>query len=138
MFGLVYFIACNSELLDSSVTEINFGDIDFAEEMPEGGYERRTVEVENISKKTLEISIPNFDFEHLCLLRFTENPVEIGELSPNSTYKLEISVCDYIVENGERDSLVEGSVQIESGENRLEIPWSFTPRLNIEVDDSGQ
>ena len=66
---------------------------------------------------------------------FTELPVELGELEPDNEFILTIGVCNYNEEGG-RDIMVEGNIEVGYDNETLDIPWSFTPVFNI-GNDSG-
>ena len=134
MFGFI-FIACAAPELTFSPEELQFGDIDFSEEMPNGGYSPMDLKLTNESTKDLDIYIIDFDLSRLCFQGFSELPIDLGSLSPDSSYSGVVSVCDYIEENGERDDLLEGNIVIEYNDKyTLSLPWSFTPVLNISAD----
>ena len=134
MFGFIL-AACSAPELHARPDDLDFGEVDFAQEMPSEGYELQDVTLQNKSDSTLSLYITNFDFEHLCLQGFSEIPADLGSINPGSSYALYVSVCDYIEENGERDDLIEGEITIEYNDKyTLQIPWSFTPVLNLSTD----
>lgn len=134
MFGFI-FLACSTPELQFSPEELRFGEVDFSEEMPDKGYVPTELLLTNKSTKDLSIYITDFDFDHLCLQGFTALPIDLGSLSPESSYSAMVSVCDYIEENGERDDLLEGNIMIEYNEKyTLSVPWSFIPTLNLSED----
>lgn len=134
MFGFI-FVACKAPELRFSPEELDFGEVDFSEEMPEGGYSPLALRLTNESTKDLSLYITDFDFNHLCLLGFSDLPADLGSLSPDSSYSAMVSVCDYIEENGERDDLLQGTITVAYNEKyTLSIPWSFTPILDVSQD----
>jgi hypothetical protein len=135
MFGLI-FIACSSPEISFSTESLDFGTIDFSIEMPDGGYNPLELKITNQGAKEVDISIIDFDTSHLCLAGFESFPVELDPLPSESYSSLMVSVCDYIEENGERDDLIEGILQIEYDKLSSSIPWSFTPTLDLS-EDSG-
>ena len=88
-----------------------------------------------------ETRIRAFDFEHLCLTGFSSTPADLGEIPPEGTYSLQVAVCDYIEEEGERDSLIRGKIDLlhSGSEDPTQISWSFTPVLSVgnQSNDSG-
>ncbi len=129
MFGLIL-AACTAPELIFLPQELEFGDIDFSEEMPDGGYAPMDLKITNESTKDTDIYITDFDFSRLCFQGFSELPIDLGSLNPDSSYSAVVSVCNYIEENGERDDLLEGSIIIEYNDKYTHsLPWSFTPVL---------
>lgn len=116
---------------------LDWGEIDFQQDMPPAGYEQVEVTVENAGKKPVDITIPDFDFAELCLEGFTRAPIALPTLDAGQTYLLRVSVCAYdptvgygVVHSGEIDFEYDKYVQV--------VPWSFTPTRRIAGgDDSG-
>jgi hypothetical protein len=135
VFGLIY-IACSAPEISFSVETLDFGTIVFSTDMPNGGYNPLELKITNEGTKDVDISITDFDTAHLCLAGFESFPIELDPISSDSSYSLMVSVCDYIEEDGERDDLLEGAIQIEYGKLSRSIPWSFTPTLDLS-DDTG-
>ena len=130
MLGLLL-IACGSIEITPFPSSLNFGDVDFKEDMPDGGYTPIELALTNTGAKETELEVISFDFEHLCLEGYNGVPASLSTLASGSTFTLLVSVCDYIEEAGERDDLLTGSIDIDYGKNTVSIPWSFTPILNI-------
>ena len=107
--------------------------------MPEEGYAATELSLNNTGEDPVTVSLEEFDFEHLCLQGFSSVPANLNEIPAGGAYVLVVGVCDYIEEQGERDSLVSAEIIVEhTGESSpLSIGWSFTPKLNIGSDDSG-
>jgi hypothetical protein len=115
---------------------IEWGEIDFQVATPMGGHGIETVDLWNDGEADLNIWIPSYDQERLCIQGFEgfENPqgiIEIPTLSPGSRAILEIGVCGYLVGDtwSEIGTLVEGRVQlINDGADPVEmLEYSFTP-----------
>ncbi|MGC6507904.1 MAG: hypothetical protein ACON4U_05770 [Myxococcota bacterium] len=135
MMVLLAMIGCQESTLTALPAEIVWGDVDFSLSAPSDGYDPQSVVVRNTGEKTVKAEIQSFDFELLCLSGFTELPVELGELEPDNEFILTIGVCNYNEEGG-RDIMVEGSIEVGYDNETLDIPWSFTPVFNI-GNDSG-
>ena len=135
VFGLLL-LACQNNLdLTAFPSNLTFGDVDFYQPMPDGGYSPLELSLTNTGEKEVDLEILTFDFERLCLEGYTSVPVPLNSLSPSSNFILLVSVCGYIEEAGERDDLLEGSIDIDyGGDELLSVPWSFTPVLNISND----
>ncbi|MBM73917.1 MAG: hypothetical protein CMK59_00845 [Proteobacteria bacterium] len=135
-------LACSSsnDLISVSPSEITWGEINFAEAKPEEGYNPTMLSILNESTQDVSLSVINFDWEHLCLQGYSQSSlIELPTLSENSSFVLQPSVCNYLPENGERDTEVSGSIELSVNAKRqsfiLEIPWQFVPVLDFQ--DSG-
>ena len=135
MMLLFSILACKDSTLTALPAEVAWGDIDFAQSIPTDGYDSQDILIRNTGEKTVSAEILSFDFDLLCLSGFTEAPIDLGELEPDNEFILTVGVCGYNEEGG-RDVLVEGSIDISYDKDSLNIPWSFTPVFNI-TEDSG-
>ena len=135
MMILLAMIGCKESTLTALPAEIVWGDVDVSQSAPSDGYNPQSVVVRNTGEKTVKAEIQSFDFELLCLSGSTELPVELGELEPDNEFILTIGVCNYNEEGG-RDIMVEGNIEVGYDNETLDIPWSFTPVFNI-GNDSG-
>ena len=118
-------------------SSLNWGEVDFHSEMPEGGYGAQDLSLANTGEGDLELELSGFDFDLLCLQGFTESPASLGRLGPGQTYSLVVGVCNYVPENGMGNQL-DGTITVthtgEGGE--LAVPWSFTP-VRLIGEDTG-
>ena len=131
----VLLIACTTPEVTPFPSKLEFGEVDFQQPMPDEGYHAAELEITNTGDKEVSLEVIGFDFEHLCLEGYTSVPATLSSLSESSKFTLLVSVCDYIEEAGERDDLLTGDIVIDyGGEETLQIPWSFTPVLNIASD----
>lgn len=136
MFSLLTLFACKDSTLTALPAEVHWGDIDFSQSVPTEGFDPQNIIVRNTGEKAVAAEILSFDFDSLCLSGFTEPPIDLGELEPENEFILTLGVCGYNEEGG-RDVLVEGSIDISYGKETLNIPWSFTPVFNISNDTGG-
>ncbi len=130
-------LACTPDFeMTVSPALLNLGVVDFAEEMPEEGYDPGQVSVTNVGKGEPQLALSGYDAEHICVVGFTgrELPVTLGALPEGSTYLLNIAPCGYIA--GERDTEVSTEVTLTTGGSpaTVTIPVVFTPTLTIEVE----
>jgi hypothetical protein len=112
---------------------LTWGEVDFMEEMPAEGYSSTALTLSYEGDEEIELVLEELDFDHLCAPGFTGAPASLGLLSGGQSFSLFIGVCDYIEEEGERDTEVSGQVRF-SAEGIDEIPvvpWSFTPVLSL-------
>ena len=135
LFFFVLPYACTTEtFLSVSPDNLDFGEVNFREEMPEGGYHPLELTIQNTSTKDVDLYLQDADLTHLCVEGFTNIPTNVSKLSPNDRFVFLVSVCDYIEENGERDDLLTGAILLDDGTSTYEVPWSFTPVLDIAGD----
>ena len=139
--------------LSALPSSIQWGNIDFAQPMPEEGYSAETISLKNTGEEDIDEIIiedlqndfqvsgeagvcpPNEDCNHLCLQGFDATPASLlqGSLPPGETFNAVISVCNYIEQAGERDDNITGNIEISfSGSDKpIYIDWSFTPVQNL-------
>ena len=133
MLGFILF-ACNQGELTAFPSTISWGEIDFRENPPEEGFDARNISLTNTGSQTIDIELSGFDNVHLCAMGLDGEPQSLGKLEVDQSYDLQVGVCDYIEEDGERDTEITGTIAIaHSGANTpVEITWSFTPVFIIE------
>ena len=133
MLGL-FFIACNSGELTAFPSNLDWGEVDFREVPPEGGFAQEDISLTNTGTQNIDISLRGFDDKHLCLTGLEGKAQDLGTLEPEQSYALRVGVCDYIEEDGERDTLISGQIEItHTGANSpVYINWSFTPVIVID------
>ena len=133
MLGFILF-ACGAGELTAFPSNISWGEIDFRQSPPEGGFAQQDIVLTNTGTKAIDIELRVFDSVHLCLTGLDGNPQSLGTLEVEQSYSLLVGVCDYIEEEGERDQELSG--QIEIGHTGIDSPevidWSFTPVFIIE------
>jgi hypothetical protein len=133
MLAIILF-ACNSGELTAFPSNISWGDIDFRNNPPEEGFDAQNIALTNTGTQNIDIELGLFDNIHLCLTGLDGTPQSLGTLEPDQTYNLLVGVCDYIEEEGERDTEISGTIEIvHTGVESPEvITWSFTPVFIIE------
>ena len=115
---------------------IEWGEIDFQVTTPMYGHDQRQVDLINDGTRDLNIRIPGYDHERLCLEGYDdqEGIIELPTLSPGSRAVLLVGVCGYPTGDtwSEVDSLVEGRIQlINDGADPVEmVEYSFVPVRN--------
>ena len=125
---------CGSKAtLPLSPAEIGWGEVDFQQDQPEGGYDPQQLLIENTGDAEIEVELLSFDFGHLCLPGFDSAPASIGAVAAGESFSLFVGVCDYDPAAGERDTVVSGSIEVGvvDGEDVADAAWSFTPVENI-------
>ena len=133
----VFLAACGPQGdLTLTPERVDFGDVDFQQIRPDGGYSQTEIAVRNSGTVDLDLEIRGVDAEHVVLsaVFVSENPLTLTPLSPDGRVTLQLGVWDYLP--GERDTLVEGEFVIDSDDlaDPVYVPWSFTPVRVIEED----
>ena len=123
-------LACSSSEIIAFPSKLDFGEINFIDSPPPEGFNAQDVELKNVGSSDALISLVSADNTRLCLDGIQEVPLELGTLASDESYFLRVGVCDYIEENSERDSEINGTLSFEvDGQDGLEVPWSFIPRI---------
>ena len=137
---LVLLLGCTKIDFEYSPKVIEWGEINFYDDMPENGYEEQNIVFRNTGEKQISLNVSGFDKEYFCVVGETEEDfVNITELESNQIFEISVSVCNYIEENGERDTEISGTFQIFDQNKKQDIgsiEWSFTPIIQI-LGDSG-
>jgi hypothetical protein len=115
--------------LSLSPAEIAWGEVDFQQDQPEGGYDPQQLLIENTGDAEVEVELVTFDFAHLCLPGFDSAPATIGAVAAGESFSLFIGVCDYDPAAGERDTEISGTIAVGvvDSEDVAEATFSFTP-----------
>lgn len=123
---MLFLLACTSVELSFSPASLDLGEVDFAGEMPDGGYANETVTVTNVNGPTVALSLPEFDTDRLCLTGFDdrEYPVSLGDLDEAGTYVFQIGVCAYLP--GEETTTVVTELVVKADEDAFTLPITFT------------
>ena len=135
---LLFLFACSSDpLISLSPTSVSWGEINFADAIPADGYAPTQVVVDNESDEELSLSLANFDWDYLCLVGFSDTgeTLELATLSGQTSFVVQLSVCNYNPDQGERDTEVSGQILLKAEQEKqtteLTLPWSFTPVLRF-------
>jgi hypothetical protein len=115
---------------------LSFGEVDFVEVMPAEGYGAQYVEIHNVGDARLNITIPGFDGDRICLEGFEdpEKTIELPELASGQLYALKVGICGY--QAGELTSEVTDSITLNTDGNPAtsQIVYTYTPVTNISID----
>lgn len=128
---ILFLAACVTPAeLDFAPSLLDFGEVDFAGEMPDGGYASATVTLTNEGESTVTIGLPAYDFDRLCLEGFPDDadyPVDLGEIAPGASYVFVVGVCAYV--SGEIGTEVETLFEVATdGEPAsYDVNVVFTP-----------
>ncbi len=124
-----------------SPNPLNFDEVDFNLPMPDEGYHLTEVFLQNETKEELVITIDNLDTDHLLLgaALVGETPPTLSPLAPGSYQNITLSVWNYDIEAGERDTLVNGSISFTADgmKDPAMLEWSFTP-VRKWAEDTGR
>ncbi|MDP2306274.1 MAG: hypothetical protein Q8P18_09635 [Pseudomonadota bacterium] len=106
---------------------LDFGEVDFAGELPEEGYAVETVTLTNEGASSVGIALPEYDTDRLCLAGFGSQdfPVDLGELDAGSAYTFSVGVCAYV--SGELNAPVATALEVDGDDGTVTLPITFTP-----------
>ena len=132
-------------MVSAEPAEVHFGEVDFVNwpsDMPTEGYDSTAVRVTNDSDDTISMTLVEADFDRLCLLGITEQmlPYTWPDLAPGKSLLVQIGICAYMAEEGDRDTLIEDDVVLRSYDppGDVKIPWSYTPIVDLGGSDTGR
>jgi hypothetical protein len=124
---LALLVGCAGQTLSFSPDTLDFGEVDFAGELPEEGYAVETVTLTNDGSAADTLSLQAYDQDHLCLAGFTTQdfPVDLGSVSSGGSYTFRVGVCAYV--SGEVDTEVSATIEVEGDNGAVSLPVTFTP-----------
>lgn len=129
-FVLLALVACSDPAaLTFSPASLDFGEVDFGGEMPDGGYASETVTLRQEGGPAVALSLPAYDFDRLCLAGFPDDrdyPRALDTLEEGGSYVFEVGVCAYVP--GELTSEIETEVVVETDgdPSYVTLPIRFT------------
>lgn len=127
---LLLLAACGSAELSTSPESLTFGEIDFNEDRPDGGYAPLELRLSNIGSRDLDLTLPSVEDRRLIIgARFEESP-RLPTLEPGQDTVLTIGIAEY--EPGELTTTVEGTFLIRGEQLRddVRVPYSYQPTRN--------
>lgn len=138
-FLLVAMAACGPKgELTVSPADIDWGEVDFQQELPAAGYDAQNIALVNQGEDELVVTVRAFDDERLLLgaLLESEEPPTLTPIPAGQTVVVTVGVKGYA--EGERDTLVEGSFEFASEDLKdpVTVTWSFTP-IRVIGGDTG-
>lgn len=112
-----------------SPAALDFGEIDFAGEVPEGGYASETVTLRHDGGPAVALSLPSYDFDRLCVAGFPDDrdyPRSLGTIEEGGSYVFEVGVCGYVP--GELTTVVATELVVETDGDpaSVTLPITFT------------
>lgn len=122
-------LACTAEPnLDWSPTELDLGTVDFAQDMPEEGYNPETVTITNVGEREdVVLEVADYDAERLCLPGFPDRtpPFELATVPPGLYALLNVAVCGQVA--GDLGQTITTEIRLTtSGEpTEIRIPVTF-------------
>jgi hypothetical protein len=128
---------CGHAELAVAPVQVDFGNVDFQQDIPPEGLSAQDVVISNISDKAVDVVIASFPEDRLVLGGFfPDAPYTFPRLDAGATTTITLGVKHY--DEGERDTLVEGSFTLEAKQLKdpVVIGFSYTP-VRIIGGDSG-
>ncbi len=129
LIPLLLLVACGGDPLVVTPTNIQWGEVDFQEDMPVDGYDAQQVILQNTGNKELQFRVTGFDESHLQLGAIWQDAGSYTLLptAGGSSNVLSVGVIDY--ELGELTTEVSGSFSITADGLRdpVVVSWAFTP-----------
>ena len=140
LIGLPLLVGCGGGeapvVIELTPATLAFGEVDFVEAMPDEGYGAQYVEIRNVGEENLDITIPGFDGDRICLEGFDDpdQTINLPTLSSQQLYALKIGICGYLP--GELTSEVTGTIRLDndSQQGSVELVYTYTPVTNIPID----
>lgn len=128
----LFTLACASGTLDVTPTSLEFGEVDFMEDVPSAGLNPIDLLLENAGEGELtNVTLSGVDAE-----RFEVTGIVDSTLDEGQALQLTVGVAGYDIEGGELTTEVTGNFFVNADElsESVAIPWSYTPVRNIEDD----
>lgn len=120
-------LGCAPEVsIEVSPAAVDLGTVDFAQDMPDEGYNAVTVRLTNRGEAEVSLAIEDGDPDHLCLAGYpsTDYPVPLADVPPGEYALLVVGACGQ--EPGEVDTTVETAVVLGVADaDDIVIPVTF-------------
>ncbi len=132
---LMLFCGCGGATTEISVSPspVDLGTVLFPTEMPEGGYARAEISLENVGEEEALLTLQPWDGDRLCVEGFPDASVasDLTPMSPGAIYLLAVQVCGHVP--GDFETTVEStlSLRAETGE-RFDVAVSWYAQLSVE------
>ena len=130
-YCLIFTLACTTGSVSLSPNPLEFGEIDFNQNLPEAGYNVQEVFLRNDGDEDLDLVISGVDETRVLLSGqfLTQKPLTLMTIAPEQFHTLTLGIIGYDVEGGERDTLVEGYIIVDATNLKepARLNWSFTP-----------
>lgn len=129
MLLALLFACSNPAELAFTPSELALGEVDFGGEMPESGYASASVTLAHGGGPAVNLSLPAYDFDHLCVAGFPDDqtyPLALGDLEEGGSYTFEVGICAYVP--GELTTEVATELVVEADADPWEVvlPITFT------------
>lgn len=127
---VVLWLACGkAPSVAADPTSIDWGPLDFQQELPAEGYDPRDLTVRNTGEQPIDVVVSDFDTERLVLsaVLAVDDPPTLPTLLPGSSTVVSVGVIGYAP--GERDTEVTGAFSFTAAgiDSPATVTWSFTP-----------
>lgn len=119
---------CAPTAIEVNPTSLDFGEVDFQQDVPAGGFNPQAVTITNTGETVVAPSVTGFDDTRLVLNGLFEStdPPTVFPLDPGASVTVQVAVVGY--ELGERDTTVNGQFRVSAdGAESVDVQWSFVP-----------
>ena len=119
---------CAPTAIEVTPTSLDFGEVDFQQEVPAGGFNPQAVTITNTGETVVAPSVTGFDDTRLVLdgLFESTDPPTVFPLDPGASVTVQVAVVGYDL--GERDTTVNGQFRVSAdGAEAVDVQWSFVP-----------
>lgn len=120
-------LACATEPdLDWFPTSIDLGTVDFAQPMPDEGYEPVTVTITNVGEDEVVLTVAGYDDDHLCLPGFpgARAPFELSRVPGGLYALLSVAACGQLA--GDIDQTITSELRLTTTGEPPEIVLPVT------------
>lgn len=129
-------VACaEPTVLALSPAALDFGEVDFAGELPEGGYTSETVTLRHEGGPAVALALPEYDFDRLCVAGFPDDrdyPRALGTVEEGGSYVFEVGVCGYVPGELTTEVTTELVVETDGEPGSVTLPIAFVPYRGTE------
>ena len=123
-----FLVGCARPVFQVSPTSLEFGEVDFQQEVPVSGFNPQSVTITNTGETVVAPAVTGFDDTRLVLdgLFESTDPPTVFPLDPGASITVQVAVVSYAL--GERDTAVNGQFRMSADDAEpVEVDWTFVP-----------
>ncbi|HNC95769.1 MAG TPA: hypothetical protein PKY30_23120 [Myxococcota bacterium] len=133
---LLWLLACGGPPveLEFSPDPLDFGEVPYTSDMPEGGFAQKELSITNIGEEEFNLSLAAHDEAWFCVegIPDTNEVTELGLLNPGSTYLLQVGICDHAPGTFDSDQELELAFLTDGEPVRFALKVLIHPMLVVE------